>query len=303
MNPLKGVIAAAATPLRKDFSIDHERLIEHCRFLLTEGGCDGINLLGTTGEATSFSLEQRLSAMRAVARSGLPLERFMVGTGAAALEDACRLAAAAKEMGFAGALMLPPFYYKGIDQKGLIAFVSTVIERVGRQDFRLYLYHFPANAGVPYAPETVRRLRDTYPEVLKGLKDSSGDVSYTASLVRTLPGFDVFPGSETILAEVEAAGAAGCISATANVNGLFLQMALTGASPELRTAALNDAIRIRAAMSGFVLAAAVKEALAWLHRMPEWRRLVPPLVALAPGDRDRLLAALEATPLGTKERV
>src|SRR6516162_8902577 len=85
VNSLKGVIAAAATPLREDLSVDLDGLVAHCRHLLSDG-CDGINLLGTTGEATSFSRGQRLDTMRAIASSGLPLSRFMVGTGAAALE-------------------------------------------------------------------------------------------------------------------------------------------------------------------------------------------------------------------------
>src|SRR5690606_39222590 len=118
MQRLSGVVAAAATPLNADFTIDTARLVEHCAWLLDGGGCHGINLLGTTGEATSFSVEQRLAAMTAIARSGLPLERFMVGTGAAALADAVGLTAAAMELGFAGALLLPPFYYKGIDDDG-----------------------------------------------------------------------------------------------------------------------------------------------------------------------------------------
>src|SRR5215475_3046948 len=99
---LHGVIAAAATPLAPDHSIDTERLVAHCRRLL-QRGCDGINLLGTTGEATSFSVQQRLQAMQAVAKSGLPLGQFMVGTGAAALEDAVTLTAAAHDLSGAGA--------------------------------------------------------------------------------------------------------------------------------------------------------------------------------------------------------
>src|SRR6516225_8810807 len=91
MGKLQGVIAAVATPLSDNLTIDHDRLVSHCRWLLAQGGCDGINLLGTTGEATSFSVALRIDAMQAIARSGLPLERFMVGTGAAALEDAVRL--------------------------------------------------------------------------------------------------------------------------------------------------------------------------------------------------------------------
>ena len=99
MNSLKGVIAAAATPVKDDLTIDLDHLVRHCAWLLEDGGCDGVNLLGTTGEATSFSAEQRIAAMRAVAASGLPLSRFMVGTGAAAFDDACRLTSEAKALG------------------------------------------------------------------------------------------------------------------------------------------------------------------------------------------------------------
>ena len=104
MKALRGVIAAAATPLGNNLSIDLDHLVRHCRWLLGEGGCDGVNLLGTTGEATSFSIEGRITAMRAVEGAGLPLDRFLVGTGAAALGDAVRLTAEAKALGFAGAL-------------------------------------------------------------------------------------------------------------------------------------------------------------------------------------------------------
>lgn len=130
---LIGIIAAAATPLNADLSINLTRLVQHCGWLLSQG-CDGINLLGTTGEATSFSVEQRLEAMTAIARSELPLNRFMVGTGAASLDDAVRLTIAAKALGYAGALLLPPFYYKGIDSEGLTEFVATIVARVGKSD-------------------------------------------------------------------------------------------------------------------------------------------------------------------------
>ena len=112
MRSLTGIFAAAATPLKPDLTIDEEKLVAHCRWLLGDGGCDGVNLLGTTGEATSFSLDQRIGAMKAIAKSGLPMESFMVGTGAAALGDAIELTRTASELGFAGALLLPPFYYK-----------------------------------------------------------------------------------------------------------------------------------------------------------------------------------------------
>jgi 4-hydroxy-tetrahydrodipicolinate synthase len=297
MNTLKGVIAAAATPLREDRTIDLDRLVSHCGWLLGEGGCDGINLLGTTGEATSFSVEQRIAAMRAVAASGLPLTRFMVGTGAAAFGDACRLTGEAKALGFAGALLLPPFYYKGIDAEALTAYVTAVVERVGADGLPLYLYHFPANSGVPYTADAVARLRDAFPATLLGLKDSSGDLDYSAGLARSLPGFDVFPSAEASIGRAAELGFAGCISATANVTGPFAKLGCTGRAERERAEGLAEAVRIRAEISKFPLVAAVKETLAVLTGESGWRRMMPPLTSLAAPQSASLESALRDTAL------
>jgi 4-hydroxy-tetrahydrodipicolinate synthase len=296
MKSLEGVIAAATTPLRDDLSIDLDWLVRHCRRLLDDG-CDGINLLGTTGEATSFSLEQRIAAMRAVADSGLPLDRFMVGTGAAALDDAVRLTAEAKMLGYAGALLLPPFYYKGIDAEGLTGYVETLIHRVGGDGLRLYLYHFPANSGVPYSVDVVARLRDAWPDTILGLKDSSGDLDYAADLVRTLPGFAVFPSAEASLGKAGQLGFAGCISATANVTGPFAQAAWSGASEALRSEGLAAAVEIRAAIAKFPLVASVKATLGLIDGEPEWNRLMPPLTRLTGRQLELLHDELKATGL------
>jgi 4-hydroxy-tetrahydrodipicolinate synthase len=297
MNTLKGVIAAAATPLKDDLAIDLDHLVRHCGWLLGEGGCDGINLLGTTGEATSFSVEQRIAAMRAVAASALPLSRFMVGTGAAAFDDACKLTAEAKSLGFAGALLLPPFYYKGIDAEALTAYVTALVERVGAGGLPLYLYHFPANSGVPYTADAVARLRDAFPATLLGLKDSSGDLDYSAGLARSLSGFDVFPSAEASIGRAAELGFAGCISATANVTGPFAQLGYTGRTESERAEGLAEAVRIRAEISKFPLVAAVKEALALITGEASWRRMMPPLTSLTPSQAESLEKALRDSAL------
>ncbi|MBV8963962.1 MAG: dihydrodipicolinate synthase family protein [Hyphomicrobiales bacterium] len=296
MGKLQGVIAAAATPVTDNFSIDRDRLVSHCRWLLAEGGCDGINLLGTTGEATSFSTGARIDAMRGIASSGLPLDRFMVGTGAAALEDAVRLTAEAKALGFAGALLLPPFYYKDIAADGLVAYVNAVIERVGPAGLKLYLYHFPQNSGVPFGIDVVTRLRNFYPDVILGLKDSSGDLEYAAALTRSLEKFDVFPSAEASLGRARELGFAGCISATANVTGPFAQRAWSGTGEDAEKD-LVQAVEIRAAIARFPLVAAVKASLALLTRESNWRTVMPPLSPLSGDQVGALKHALSATAL------
>ena len=294
MAELKGVIAAAATPLRPDFAIDHEKLVAHCRWLLGEGGCNGVNLLGTTGEATSFSVERRLAAMKAVASAGLPLRQMMVGTGAAALADALTLTAAARDLGFAGALLLPPFYYKGIDPRALADYVGTVIRRLGG-GLRLYLYHIPQNTGVPYPIEVVERLHQEHPEVVVGLKDSAGDLAFSRELARRLPGFDVFPGSEASLGESRKSGFAGCISATTNITGPLAQLGWRDPDGERGRQAIADAVGIRAVLAKLPLVCSVKAALADLRSDPAWALAAPPLRTLDEAERNALLADLATT--------
>jgi 4-hydroxy-tetrahydrodipicolinate synthase len=298
MGSLAGIFAAAATPLRADLSIDIDRLVTHCRWLLDEGGCDGVNLLGTTGEATSFSVEQRLDAMRAVAESGLPMERFMVGTGAAALSDAVRLTSGARELSFSGALLLPPFYYKNIDDESLYAYVAELIERAGGGKLGIYLYHIPQFSAVPFAIPVVERLVAHFPGILAGIKDSSGVFENSLELAQRLPTtVAVFPGSEGFLARAPEAGFAGCISATTNVNGAFISRGWKVRHTEAGRASLNAGSAIRDAISKFPTIPAVKWVLSELQNDPQWRRIHPPLRGLTEAEWAELRAALSATDL------
>ncbi|QCI67086.1 dihydrodipicolinate synthase family protein [Phreatobacter stygius] len=289
-----GIIAATATLFSDaEGAVDLGGLVSHCRRLLALG-CDGVNLLGTTGEATSLPVARRVEVMRAVAASGLPLDRFMVGTGAASLADAAALTGEAVDLGFQGALVLPPFYYKGIDDAGLSAFFEDLIARTDRTRLRLYLYNFPQNTGIRFSTEWIRRLRDRHPDVLVGLKDSSGDIAAAKALARDLPGFAVFPSTETAVADIgSGAGAfAGVISASLNVTAPCLGDWRDAGDLAAR---IDKAGAIRAALSEVPLVAAVKWALADLTGEPGWRSLCPPLVPLNAGQEARLIAALAKT--------
>lgn len=289
---LRGVIAATPTPIRNDLSIDTELLIDHCRWLLGPGGCDGVNLLGTTGEATSFSIEQRLATMNAIASAKLPLDRMMVGTGASALQDAVSLTAAARDLGFAGALLVPPFYYKGIDGGALADFVETLLNRAGTNGLRLYLYHIPQNTGVPYPLETVARLRDKFPETIVGLKDSAGDIANSRQLAAGLVDFDVFPGSEATLGEARQSHFAGCISATTNITGALARKAWLNPESDEGLGALIDAAAIRAALATLPLVCSVKWAVSDLRGIRSWNRPHTPLRPLSAVEVEGLAAAL-----------
>ena len=213
---LKGVLAAVLTPMDEDLNPDHQAFAAHCRRLLA-AGCHGLSVFGTTGEANSLSVDERLAVLEALVESGIPPEKLLPGTGSCALTDTVRLSQAALEAGTAGALVLPPFYYKSVGDDGLFRFFAEVVERVGDDSLRLYLYHIPQMTGVDLGLSLISRLIDAYPGVVVGTKDSSGDRERIMALCREFPDFSVLAGTETLLLETLRSGGEGCISATVNV--------------------------------------------------------------------------------------
>ena len=286
---LHGVIAAIATAIGENGEPDSARSVELARFLLGNG-CDGLNVLGTTGEATSLSLDQRRRVMSAYASSGLPLDRMMVGTGAAASADAIALSQHAAELGFAGALVLPPFYYKGVPDDGLVGYVDAIVSATAARPIPIYLYHFPAQSGLPWHVGLIRRLLDGFGERIVGLKDSSGDMNYARAAAAITPRFKVFPSTEAALPQARSGPFAGCISATANLNAdLCARAYRSGDLP-----ALDEAVAIRKLFDGKALVPGVKALLAHIHDDAEWSRVAPPLAAFSAADRAAVSAGYEA---------
>jgi 4-hydroxy-tetrahydrodipicolinate synthase len=286
---LRGVIAAVATAVDARGEPDAARSVELARFLL-DNGCDGLNVLGTTGEATSFSLEQRKRVMTAYRAAGLPLDRLMVGTGAAAVADAVALTRHAADLGFAGALVLPPFYYKGVADDGLVAYVEAVVAATVSNPIPIYLYHFPAQSGLPWHLTLIRRLRAAFGARIAGLKDSSGDLPFARAAAALAPDFRVFPSTEAVLLEARAGAFAGCISATANVNPDLCARAFRSGD----AAALAAAVAIRKLFDGRALVPGVKSLLAHIHGDPDLARTNPPLAALPPSDQAAVVAGYES---------
>ena len=272
---LRGVIAAISTPIDDLGQPDMERLLGHARNLL-DGGCDGINLLGTTGEATSFDVTQRKAVMNAVASSGLPLSRFMVGTGAASVSDAVLLTAEAGRLGFAGALLLPPFYYKPVSNEGIVRYIGAIAGATAASNIPLYLYNFPALSGIAYTIELVDLLIETFGRRIAGLKDSSGDLTYARSIAALSPALDVFPSNEGSLLEARTGAFAGCISATANLTASDCAKAFH----EGDEAALRRAVAVRAIFDGLPLVPGIKHVLSIRMGDPAWREVVAPLSGL-----------------------
>lgn len=286
---LSGVIAAVATPIDENGAPDLKRAVSLARYLL-DNGCDGLNVLGTTGEATSFSVDERKGVMSAYKANGLPMHRLMVGTGAASVTDAVSLTRHAADLGFGGALVLPPFYYKGVPDDGLVAYVETLVKATEQKPIPIYLYHFPAMSGLPWHVALIRRLLDSYSSRIVGLKDSSGDMAYARSAAAILKDFAVFPSTEACLLDARRGDFAGCISATANLNADLCARAWS----EGDTAALEAAVTIRKLFDGKPLVPGVKALLAHIHGDAGLARVRPPLAPFSAADRASVVAGHDA---------
>ncbi len=291
---LKGVWCPALMPLDTRLDPDVGRFIDHCRWVLDEG-CHGLVMFGTTGEANSFSVEERIRVLDAAIDAGLPADRMMVGTGCAALPDTVQLTRHAVERGVLGILMLPPFYYKGASDEALAVSYDKVIEGVGTDNFRLVLYHIPGVSGVPVTPELVDMIQARHPKTLAGIKDSTGDWEHSKALIQRFSDLAVFPGAENLVADGLKVGGAGCISAGCNVNasairGLY-DAALAGEDVSKRHAEVE---RIRQILQRYALIPAMKQMLADAKGEPGWARLRPPLMPLSEADAAALAADLDA---------
>ena len=288
-----GVLVPVLTPFGADYAPRAGLYVEFCRSLL-EQGAGGLAVFGTTSEANSMSVRERRALLAALLEGGIDAKRLMPGTGAAALPDAVELTRAAVEAGAGGVLLLPPFYYKNVPEDGVFAYFAEVIERVGDQRLKVFLYHIPQVSAVPVTPEIVGRLVEHFGETIAGLKDSSGDWSNTATLLSRFPQLAIFPGSERFLLQGLAAGAPGCISATANYDvGLIRQVLETADGPE-RERLARRMLAIRSAFERHPVIPALKFVQARRSGAPSWQVVRPPLRPLSDEAGRALLAALEA---------
>lgn len=211
-----GIISAVLTPLDQNLKADYAHILNHINWLLKRGN-NGIALLGSTGEANSFSVNERLQILDAVVDGGIPPEKLLVGTGCCSISDTVTLTRHAYSHDVGGILLLPPFYYKKVNDAGIEAYMTEFFNRVGENNIQIYLYHFPQLSGVPFSVSLVERLVSKYPMNIIGLKDSGGDWSHMEDLLKAIPGFRLYTGNEKFLLPVLKAGGAGCISANANL--------------------------------------------------------------------------------------
>ena len=286
------ITAAIATPFRDDLSVDFELLVRHAHWLLTNG-CDGLVLFGTTGEAASLSLAERTSILERLLKSGIEPRRVLVGTSACAVAEVVELTRRCAQFGCAGALIMPPFFFKGVSVDGALRFYAEVFALCGTALPPVYLYHIPQNSGVAVGPELVGRLLERFDTSIRGYKDSSGQWANTAEIRARFPRLETFVGSEALLLNNLNAGGAGCISASVNVQPAATRE-LYDNWRSARATSLQEAlagVRKTLELAGPIISS-TKAAIAALHREPAWAMPRPPLDALQESQRDALASQL-----------
>jgi 4-hydroxy-tetrahydrodipicolinate synthase len=286
---IEGVLSPVITPFRRDYSPDPDRFVRHCQWLLRRG-CSGLAVFGTNSEANSMSVEEKLELLDALVSGGVPPGALMPGTGHCALSDSVKMTREAVRMGCGGVLMLPPFYYKGVSDDGLFRSFAEVIERVGDERLRLYLYHIPPVSNVPITLGLIEQLLARYPGTVAGVKDSSGEWSNTKAMLEQFKdrSFDVFAGSEVFLLDNMRAGGKGCITATGNVNpGAIDQVYRNWRGPEADK--LQAGITAtRKIVQKQPMIPALKAITAHFGNDAQWKAVRPPLVELT-GEQERQL--------------
>jgi 4-hydroxy-tetrahydrodipicolinate synthase len=290
---IQGVLSPVLTPFNADYTPDADRFIRHCRWLLDQEV--GLSIFGTNSEANSMSVSEKRRLFDALLEAGVPPARLMPGTGCCAIPDSIELTRRAVQAGVGGVLMLPPFYYKGVSDEGLYRAFAAVIDGVADDRLRVYLYHIPPVSNVAISRALVARLLKSYPGIVAGMKDSSGDWKNTSAMIEEFgpQGFDVFAGSENFLLADLRAGGPGCITATANVNPTaIVQLYKTWrqADADEQQGKLDAT---RAAFAQFPLIPAMKAAIAWKTGRKDWSHVRPPLVDLDAEQQRTLQASLD----------
>lgn len=291
---LSGVVTPLLTPYQNDLSIAEDLYLEHAATCL-KGGAHYLSPFGTTGEATSNTIEERMSVLESLVVSGTAMPgQLMPGTGLCSLAETVTLTRHAAELGCAAVMVLPPFFYPPGDE-GLYRYYNQLIELLAGQELRIILYNIPQNTGVPISPALAARLNRAFPEIVAAYKDSSGDWQNTQDVIRAAPGLSVFPASETLLTEAMSLGAGGCISASCNSNISAIRSLFDAVQSGDETAINNlqpglEAHRFAVQSAGLI--GGLKSLIAHQTGDTRWLNLRPPHMNADPAIGPRLASTL-----------
>ncbi len=285
------------TPFNDDLSFAADLYVSHAKWLL-DNGIHYISPFGTTGEALSMTVEERLFAVDTLVENGIDPAVMMPGTGLCNLEDTVTLTRHAIKLGCKAVMTLPPFFYKNASDDGLYAYFKKLVETVNLAELKICMYHIPPLAGIGFTPSLAGRLNADFPDIFIAYKDSSGDFDNTRGVIDAAPNIAVFPGSEHFLKEGLEHGGSGCISATCNVNPAAIRHVYdvaTGAKEDDLELINMKMVQFRKAVEGYAPIPAMKGLLAVKRDDSRWRNVRQPLLPASESNTEKLLDLLGET--------
>lgn len=207
-----GAGVAIATPFDENYNIDYDsfgKLIDY----QIEHKTDAIIVCGTTGESSTLDHEEHIDAIRYCVDRVNKRVPVIAGTGSNSSREAVYLTKRAEEVGADGALLVTPYYNKAT-QKGLIEHYSYIAKHT---NMPLILYNVPSRTGCKMESKTVTKLVKEVDNIV-GIKDATGDVTYTAQLMYDMQGdIDIYSGNDDMIVPMLSLGAKGVISVLSNV--------------------------------------------------------------------------------------
>ena len=299
MHKIHGTYCAALTPFNVDYSINKKLLLDHCHYLLSEN-IDGIAIFGSTGEGNSLSVEEKLDAINFLIENKIDSNKLLPGTGLNAIKDTIYFTKAVTKMKVKGVLVLPPTYYKNIDNEGLINYYTRVVEEVGETSFHYLLYHIPQMSSVNINLNVIEKLLNKYPDNIVGIKDSSGDSDNMLKMIKTFKDFSVFSGSDSLALKAVRSGGAGAITAVSNISGKLLSYIINHWKEESSISKFSAIQKLQEEIRSTVFhhqpISSLKAFMSIRDDNPEWNRLLPPLTRLQnPSNNTTIISLIELT--------
>ena len=299
-----GIYTASLTPLSSSYEPNLPALVSHVEQLF-ESGSDGVAILGSTGEANSLTIEQRLDIISYCGKTLAP-ERLMMGTGSCALQDAIRLTQASIEAGVFSVLVIPPFYYKPQSDESVIRYYSELISSVDDSRLRIIFYNFPKLSGYNFSTEILQEFKERFGDIAAGIKDSSGNWENMLSITKNVPNFMVYSGTETLLLNILREGGAGCITASANLLAPECQLVYQAWRNDQQNAAeqvQKELTVLRKALESYQFVSELKGLMALHTGSEHWQEMLPPFIPLLPSQVRELSEKINDLGLNLRQRI
>jgi len=295
MFKISGVYCAVITPLKNNLSINPDLHLRHCQSLMQKG-LDGLVIFGTNGEASSFSVMQKIKSIEFLLENRIDASNLLIGTGSASLEDAIELTKFSVKIGAKASLLIPPFYFKNVTDEGVIAYYRNVIEQTGDNNFKFLLYNIPQYSGVAINFNIIENLLKLYPNNVVGLKDSTGDIDNMLKIIKYFNGFAVFCGNGALALHTSRRGGAGAITGDANITAKLLSFIIHNFRNEKQIENFENLQvlmeKIRNVLNSHEQISLLKAYYSVADNIDEWNNVMPPLKRIDNPSNNKQVAAL-----------